>query len=72
MRAKKASSFIVMAIMGGAIMPKLMGHVADLHGMSAGFIVPLACFVVVGGYGLFWSKLSGTSGVVGMAATKGH
>jgi FHS family L-fucose permease-like MFS transporter len=71
-RAKKASSFIVMAIMGGAIMPKLMGHVADVHGMSAGYIVPMACFVVVAGYGFFWSKLSGTSGVVGMAATKGH
>ena len=27
--AKKASSFIVMAIMGGAILPKLMGAVAD-------------------------------------------
>jgi len=71
-RAKKASSFIVMAIMGGAIMPKLMGHIADVHGMSAGFIVPLICFVVVACYGYFWSKLSGTGGVVGMAATKGH
>ena len=37
-RAKKASAFIVMAIMGGAILPKLMGargrqvrHVARLH-----------------------------------------
>jgi hypothetical protein len=28
-RAKKASSFIVMAIIGGAIMPKLMGYIAD-------------------------------------------
>ncbi|MBZ5586419.1 MAG: MFS transporter, partial [Acidobacteriia bacterium] len=28
-RAKKASAFIVMAIMGGAILPKLMGYVAD-------------------------------------------
>jgi len=26
-QAKKASAFIVMAIMGGAILPKLMGHV---------------------------------------------
>lgn len=71
-RAKKASSFIVMAIMGGAIMPKLMGHVADVHGMSAGYIVPMACFVVVAAYGCFWAKLSGTSGVVTLAPTKGH
>jgi FHS family L-fucose permease-like MFS transporter len=71
-RAKKASSFIVMAIMGGAIMPKLMGHIGDEHGMSFAFIVPIACFVCVGCYGLFWSKLSGSDGVVGVDATKGH
>jgi MFS transporter, FHS family, L-fucose permease len=39
-RAKKASAFIVMAIMGGAILPKLMGAVADKYDMSRGFIVP--------------------------------
>lgn len=71
-RAKKASSFIVMAIMGGAIMPKFMGHVADQHGMSAGFIVPLACFVLVAVYGFSWSKLSGSEGVVGTSVAKGH
>jgi len=71
-RAKKASSFIVMAIMGGAIMPKLMGHIADKDGMSAGFIVPLICFVWVAGYGLFWSRLSGSEGVVGVDVSKGH
>ena len=57
-RAKKASSFIVMAIMGGALLPKLMGHVADRHGMSHGFIVPAFCFVVVAAYGFLWPKLS--------------
>lgn len=71
-RAKKASSFIVMAIMGGAIMPKFMGHVADVHGMSAGFIVPMVCFVLVAVYGFSWSRLSGSSGVVGTRVTKGH
>lgn len=71
-RAKKASSFIVMAIMGGAIMPKLMGHIADQHGMSAGFIVPLVCFVLVAIYGFSWSKLSGSEGVVGTSVAKGH
>ena len=40
-RAKKASSFIVMAIMGGAILPKLMGAVGDAYDMSRGFIVPI-------------------------------
>jgi FHS family L-fucose permease-like MFS transporter len=71
-RAKKASSFIVMAIMGGAIMPKLMGHVGDLHGMSAGFIVPLVCFIWVAGYAFLWSRLSGSEGVLGVETRKGH
>lgn len=71
-RAKKASSFIVMAIMGGAIMPKLMGHVGDVRGMSYAFIVPLGCFLWVAAYGFCWSKLSGHDGVTGVDAGKGH
>ncbi|MDX6766445.1 MAG: MFS transporter [Candidatus Methylacidiphilales bacterium] len=71
-RAKRASSYIVMAIMGGAIVPKLMGHVADEHGMSTGFVVPLVCFLAVAAYGFNWVRLSGSSGVVGLQGTKGH
>lgn len=56
-RAKKASSFIVMAIMGGAIMPKFMGHIGDAHGMSAAFIVPLICFVLIALYSFAWPKV---------------
>ena len=40
-RAKQASAFIVMAIMGGAILPKAMGAVGDAYDMSRAFIVPL-------------------------------
>ena len=36
-RAKIASSFIVMAIMGGAIMPKLMGWLSDEYGAIQGW-----------------------------------
>ena len=57
-RAKKASAFIVMAIMGGAILPKLMGYVADQYDMSRGFIVPMVCFVFVAFYGFDWPRLS--------------
>ncbi|MBI5085674.1 MAG: MFS transporter [Candidatus Solibacter usitatus] len=57
-RAKKASAFIVMAIMGGALLPKLMGWVADQHDMSRGFIVPMFCFILVSLYGYFWPRLS--------------
>jgi FHS family L-fucose permease-like MFS transporter len=71
-RAKKASAYIVMAIMGGAIVPKLMGAVADNYGMSRSFIVPLFCFAFVAYYGYSWSRLSKSDGVVGLSANKGH
>jgi FHS family L-fucose permease-like MFS transporter len=56
-QTKKASSFIVMAIVGGAIMPLLMGWLADNWGMRTGFLMPLACFVFIALYGAFWQKL---------------
>jgi FHS family L-fucose permease-like MFS transporter len=71
-RAKKASAFIVMAIMGGAILPKLMGAVADKWDMSRGFIVPLACFAVVAFYGFNWSKFSNAESLDGVRIAGGH
>ncbi len=57
--AKRASAYIVMAIMGGAIVPKLMGAVGDHYGMSVAFIVPLVCFLFVSAYGYGWARLRG-------------
>jgi FHS family L-fucose permease-like MFS transporter len=71
-RAKKASSFLVMAIMGGAILPKIMGAIADRFDLSRGFIVPMACFAFVAFYGFTWPKLSGFEGLRGLAIKGGH
>ncbi len=71
-RAKRASSFIVMAIMGGAILPKLMGYVADKYDMSRGFIVPLVCFALVALYACCWPALSQNQGLVGASAIEEH
>jgi MFS transporter, FHS family, L-fucose permease len=62
-RAKKASAFIVMAIMGGAILPKFMGYVADKFDMSRGFIVPMLCFGFVAFYGFNWPRFSKADGL---------
>jgi FHS family L-fucose permease-like MFS transporter len=62
-RAKRASGYIVMAIMGGAILPKLMGHVADKYDMSRGFIVPLFCFAFVAFYAFGWRRFSRGNGM---------
>ena len=59
-RAKKASAYLVMAIMGGAILPKLMGAVADNYNMSKGFIVPMVCFIFIALYGFMWPSYSKT------------
>jgi len=71
-RAKRASSFIVMAIMGGAILPKLMGAVADRWDMSRGFIVPMFCFVFVAFYGFRWPALSKADSLKGVATFSTH
>lgn len=52
---EKGSSLIVMAVAGGALIPMLMGRIADIWSMTVGFLVPLVCFVVVMIFGL--SKL---------------
>jgi MFS transporter, FHS family, L-fucose permease len=70
-RAKKASAFIVMAIMGGAILPKVMGYVADKFDMSRGFIVPMFCFAFVAFYGFQWPKFSKAESLHGVKAV-GH
>lgn len=49
---KKASSILVMSIVGGAIIPVIMGHIADVSTMALGFIVPLVCFAFIVYYGL--------------------
>jgi FHS family L-fucose permease-like MFS transporter len=71
-RSKLASSFIVMAIMGGAVLPKVMGAIGDAEGMSAGYVVPAVCFMAIALYGFFWTKLSGSGGLSGVKLGSGH
>jgi FHS family L-fucose permease-like MFS transporter len=54
---KLGSSLIVMAIVGGAIMPFLMGWLADAYAMRYGFIMPLICFLYVAIYAAIWPWL---------------
>lgn len=62
-QTKKAASFIVMAIVGGAIMPLFMGWLADKWGMPIGFLMPLICFVIIAAYGMAWQKLEAKDSV---------
>lgn len=48
---KKASSFIIMAIVGGALVPVVMGFLTDIYSIHIAYLVPLVCFIVVAWYG---------------------
>ncbi len=48
---KRGSSFLIMAIVGGALMPYFMGLVADHFSTALAYLLPLGCFVVVAFYG---------------------
>jgi FHS family L-fucose permease-like MFS transporter len=54
-RTKLASSFMVMAILGGAVAPMFMGRLADRFSMRVGFLVPAVCFSAVMAYGFLWN-----------------
>ena len=47
----QVSSLLVMAILGGAIVPEILGKVADWKGLQLSFIVPLIAYAYVAFYG---------------------
>ena len=47
---KKGSSFIIMSIVGGALVPYAMGMLSERSTATA-YAIPLVCFVVVAWYG---------------------
>jgi len=71
-QAKRASGFIVMAIIGGAIMPKVMGYLGDVYNMSVSFLVPLCCFVLIAIYGYSWPRLSKVEAQVNLSPIQRH
>ncbi len=55
-----AGSIVVMSIIGGAVIPLVMGIISDMNSgnMQIAFIAPLLCFVYVAFYG-FWCVRKG-------------
>jgi len=60
--ASLGAAFLVMAIVGGALMPPLQGMIIDMKtisGMPAvnvSFVLPLICFIVVSAFGIYTSR----------------
>jgi MFS transporter, FHS family, L-fucose permease len=47
---KRGSSFMIMAIVGGALLPYVMGLVADHSSTGVAYLLPMGCFVIVAAY----------------------
>ena len=54
---KIASSFLVMAIIGGATLTVVMGAISDAAGIHRAMIVPILCFAVVLGFARYTRTL---------------
>ena len=54
---KRGGSYMIMAIVGGAIMPYCMGLIADYTHTAAAFALPLCCFACVVLYGAAYGRL---------------
>lgn len=53
----KASSLLIMAIVGGAIIPFVQGVLADKIGLHHSFVVPLLCYAYIIFFGVSGSRL---------------
>jgi FHS family L-fucose permease-like MFS transporter len=49
--AKIGSAFLIMSIVGGALLTKFQGGLIDSYGIRASFWLPAVCFVVIAAYG---------------------
>ena len=54
---KKGASYIIMSIVGGALVPLFMGLLAQYHSTPISYIVPMICFVVVFVFGVHGYKI---------------
>ena len=52
-RAAEGSGVIAMAIVGGAIIPPLAGHIADLTSLRTALFLPALCYGVIAAYGVY-------------------
>ncbi len=52
----KGSGLLMTAVVGGAVVPYLLGALADKVGIQHAFVIPVACYLYIAWYGLWGSK----------------
>src|SRR5467141_1531828 len=60
---KRGSSLLVMAIVGGAFFPAIMGRISDAASIQRAFVVPLLCYVFILYFGLSGYKPAAIPGL---------
>jgi FHS family L-fucose permease-like MFS transporter len=58
----QVSSLLVMAVVGGAILPAILGRIADVWSLQVAFIVPLLAYAYVAFYGIKGYKVGRANG----------
>jgi FHS family L-fucose permease-like MFS transporter len=52
----KGSGLVMTAVVGGAVVPALIGYAADKVGIQYSFFIPIICYLFIAYYGLWGSK----------------
>jgi FHS family L-fucose permease-like MFS transporter len=58
---KKGASYLIMSVVGGALVPLVMGALAQSHSTPFSYIVPLICFVFVFVFAVYGYKIKARS-----------
>jgi FHS family L-fucose permease-like MFS transporter len=64
-KTKKGSSLLIMGIVGGAVVPLLLGRVSDISNIRVAYLVPLVCFAYIFYFALKNIRVKNVEQVVG-------
>jgi FHS family L-fucose permease-like MFS transporter len=59
----QGSAFLVMMILGGAIIPPLQGNLSEVIGIQQSFVVGAACFAYLAFFAFYVGKILKSQGV---------
>lgn len=59
----QGSSLLVMAILGGALIPPIQGLIADLYGVHISFVIPIFCYMYLAFYAYIVKGIFNSQGI---------
>jgi FHS family L-fucose permease-like MFS transporter len=58
------SSGLIMAILGGALIPLVQARLVDISSVSVSYVVPMVCFLMIAGFAIFSHRIPATEEAV--------